>query len=177
MTLPVGTELRTEPKPLLAELLTTVLNLQADSGDNLVIADFYAKWCHACRSLFPKVGAYASTERRRICKIELLTSCARVQLCQICRDNPDIKVLKIDWDENKDIAKTLGVKVGLFECLASQTSCVCLHPRNNHYMRSFAAGVALLPVLQGCRGQGGRILVLSRKSSTAQVGSHLKNLV
>lgn len=58
----------------------------ADSGDNLVLVDFYAKWCHACRSLFPK-------------------------LCQICRDNPDIKLLKIDWDENKDIAKTLGVRV------------------------------------------------------------------
>lgn len=58
----------------------------ADTGDNLVIVDFFAKWCHACRALFPK-------------------------LCQICRDNPDLKVLKVDWDENKDIAKPLGVRV------------------------------------------------------------------
>lgn len=35
----------------------------------------------------------------------------RLQLCQICRDNPDLKVLKVDWDENKDIAKPLGVRV------------------------------------------------------------------
>jgi thiol-disulfide isomerase/thioredoxin len=28
---------------------------QADSGDNLVVVDFFAKWCHACRALFPKV--------------------------------------------------------------------------------------------------------------------------
>jgi len=58
----------------------------ADSGDNLVIVDFFAKWCHACRSLFPK-------------------------LCQICKENPDIKLLKVDWDDNKDISKTLGVRV------------------------------------------------------------------
>eukprot|EP00891_Asterochloris_glomerata_P001343 jgi/Astpho2/1343/gw1.00024.39.1_t len=58
----------------------------ADAGDKLVIVDFYAQWCHACRSLFPK-------------------------LCKLCDENPDIRVLKVDWDANKSIAKALNIKV------------------------------------------------------------------
>lgn len=34
-----------------------------------------------------------------------------LQLCQLCTDNPDITILKVDWDQNKQIAKPLGVKV------------------------------------------------------------------
>jgi len=63
-----------------------LVDAMADAGDNLVIVDFYAQWCAACRALFPK-------------------------LCQLCTDNPDITILKVDWDQNKQIAKPLGVKV------------------------------------------------------------------
>ncbi len=35
------------------------------------------------------------------------------QLCQICTENPDIVLLKVDFDENRDTVKPLGIKVGL----------------------------------------------------------------
>ncbi|KAL3136885.1 hypothetical protein ABBQ32_006497 [Trebouxia sp. C0010 RCD-2024] len=63
-----------------------LVDAMADAGDKLVIVDFYAQWCAACRALFPK-------------------------LCQICTENEDIVVLKVDWDQNKPIARPLGVKV------------------------------------------------------------------
>jgi len=60
----------------------------AGAGDKLVIVDFYAKWCGSCRALYPK-------------------------LCKIMGDeaNANVVFLKLDFDENKPIAKTLGVKM------------------------------------------------------------------
>ena len=34
-----------------------------------------------------------------------------MQLCQMCAENEDIVLLKVDWDQNKAIARPLGVKV------------------------------------------------------------------
>lgn len=34
-----------------------------------------------------------------------------MQLCQIAAENPDILVLKVDFDENRDIVKPLAIKV------------------------------------------------------------------
>ena len=42
-----------------------------------------------------------------------------VQLCQMAKDNPDIVVLKVDFDENRDIVKPLAIKVGHSAPLAS----------------------------------------------------------
>lgn len=58
----------------------------ADAGEKLVIVDFFATWCGACRALFPKV-------------------------VEIAKEHEDIVVLKVNFDENKPMCKSLGIKV------------------------------------------------------------------
>ena len=51
----------------------------------LVIVDFYARWCAACRALHPK-------------------------LCKIAEANSaDVVVIKIEFDDNKDLCRGMGV--------------------------------------------------------------------
>ena len=65
------------------ELLEALCNNQ----DKLVVVDVYAKWCGACRALYPK-------------------------LCKMGRQfDGKMVLLKVNFDENKDMCKTLGVKV------------------------------------------------------------------
>ena len=54
--------------------------------DRLVVIDFYANWCGACKALYPK-------------------------LCKLSEENPDMVLLKVNFDENKQLCKALGVKV------------------------------------------------------------------
>eukprot|EP00210_Caulerpa_lentillifera_P005725 g5473.t1 len=63
-----------------------MLHALSTSGNRLVVVAFYAKWCRSCRVLHPK-------------------------LSQICAENPNMVLLMVDWDENMDICKTMGVKV------------------------------------------------------------------
>ncbi|KAF6262622.1 thioredoxin-like protein [Scenedesmus sp. NREL 46B-D3] len=58
----------------------------ADAGDSLVIVDFYGPWCGACRALYPK-------------------------LLKLMEQFPDMVFLKVNFDDNKAMCKTLGVKV------------------------------------------------------------------
>ncbi|KAG1677433.1 hypothetical protein FOA52_001888 [Chlamydomonas sp. UWO 241] len=59
----------------------------ADAGDKLVIVEFYAPWCNACKALYPK-------------------------LCKIMDENvDDIRFLKVCFEDNKEMCKTLGVRV------------------------------------------------------------------
>ncbi|KXZ48675.1 hypothetical protein GPECTOR_26g578 [Gonium pectorale] len=58
----------------------------SDAGDRLVIVEFYAQWCNACRALFPKI-------------------------CRIMAENPDVLFLKVNFDQNRDACRTLSVKV------------------------------------------------------------------
>ncbi len=39
------------------------------------------------------------------------THLSSLQLCQMAADSPDIVVMKVDFDENRDIVKPLAIKV------------------------------------------------------------------
>ena len=60
--------------------------LQAIARDRLIVLDFYANWCGACKALYPK-------------------------LCKLSDENPEIVLLKVNFDQNKQLCKALGVKV------------------------------------------------------------------
>lgn len=62
------------------------LNALSEAGDRLVIVEFYGTWCASCRALFPK-------------------------LCRTAEDHPEIVFLKVNFDENKPMCKSLNVKV------------------------------------------------------------------
>ncbi|OMO91607.1 Thioredoxin [Corchorus olitorius] len=62
------------------------LTALSEAGDRLVIVEFYGTWCASCRALFPK-------------------------LCRTAQEHPEILFLKVNFDENKPMCKSLNVKV------------------------------------------------------------------
>ncbi|XP_061368913.1 thioredoxin-like 2, chloroplastic [Gastrolobium bilobum] len=62
------------------------LSALSQAGDRLVIVEFYGTWCASCRALFPK-------------------------LCRTAEEHPEILFLKVNFDENKPMCKSLNVKV------------------------------------------------------------------
>ncbi|KAF8400983.1 hypothetical protein HHK36_014286 [Tetracentron sinense] len=62
------------------------LSALSQAGDKLVIVEFYGTWCASCRALFPK-------------------------LCKTAEEHRDILFLKVNFDENKPMCKSLNVKV------------------------------------------------------------------
>lgn len=62
------------------------LKALSEAGDRLVIVEFYGTWCASCRALFPK-------------------------LCRTAQEHSDILFLKVNFDENKPMCKSLNVKV------------------------------------------------------------------
>lgn len=66
--------------------MSQFVEVMSANQDSLVILDFYARWCGACKSVHPK-------------------------LVKLCREHPDIVMLKVNFDDNRQLAKQLGVKV------------------------------------------------------------------
>ncbi|KAI4380753.1 hypothetical protein MLD38_006906 [Melastoma candidum] len=62
------------------------LGALSQAGERLVIVEFYGTWCASCRALFPK-------------------------LCKTAQEHPEILFLKVNFDENKPMCKSLNVKV------------------------------------------------------------------
>ncbi|KAI4376538.1 hypothetical protein MLD38_014288 [Melastoma candidum] len=62
------------------------LSALSQAGDKLVIVEFYGSWCASCKALFPK-------------------------LCRTAAEHPEILFLKVNFDENKPMCKSLNVKV------------------------------------------------------------------
>ncbi|KAG9151025.1 hypothetical protein Leryth_003131 [Lithospermum erythrorhizon] len=74
--------------PNMIEIRSTEQFLEAlsQAGDRLVIVEFYGTWCASCRALFPKI-------------------------CKIAEAHPEIIFLKVNFDENKSLCKSLNVRV------------------------------------------------------------------
>ncbi|KAH8482332.1 hypothetical protein Peur_068169 [Populus x canadensis] len=62
------------------------LRALSEAGDRLVIVEFYGTWCASCRALFPK-------------------------LCRTAEEHPEILFLKVNFNENKPMCRSLNVKV------------------------------------------------------------------
>lgn len=62
------------------------LDALSNAGEKLVVVEFFATWCGSCKALYPK-------------------------LCQLADEHPDIEFLKVNFDENKAMCKSLNVKV------------------------------------------------------------------
>ncbi|MBA0838914.1 hypothetical protein Goarm_004698 [Gossypium armourianum] len=92
------------------------LSALSEAGDRLVIVEFYGTWCASCKALFPKSKSF-SVHCMHLLKnasdnsfSNQANSCA-LELCRTAQENPEILFLKVNFDENKPMCKSLNVKV------------------------------------------------------------------
>ncbi|CAN6541137.1 unnamed protein product [Malus baccata var. baccata] len=82
------------------------LSALAQAGDRLVIVEFYGTWCASCRALFPKMSMCPRKQWH-----VLLDKPGLISLCRTAEDHPEILFLKVNFDENKPMCKSMNVKV------------------------------------------------------------------
>ena len=80
----------------------------------MVVLDVYARWCGACRALYPK-------------------------LSKIAKEYPDVIFVKVNFDANKELCRSLGVKVlPYFKFYRGNEGCVA----------QFSASIAKIKLLR-----------------------------
>ena len=89
-------------------LLGLQVALLEQNTDRLVLIEFFAPWCASCKALYPKLSKF-------------------------CEENPNIVIGKVNFEENREIAKKLGVKVRTCSSLV----CALVH----FYLRHQALGL------------------------------------
>ena len=111
----------------------------------------------------------------------MFISLLRAQLAQLCNENPDIIMLKVDFDENRDIVKPLAIKVrkhaspqgAVWSGLGKGVRRPCLACKQGFG----ACGsmpecgmfcVQVLPYFHFYRGSGGRVAAFSASVSKIQ---------
>jgi thiol-disulfide isomerase/thioredoxin len=77
---------RPQPNFVDADSLQQLVSILEHNADKLVLVEFFAPWCNSCKALYPKVS-------------------------QLCEQNPQIIVAKINFEQNRELAKKLGIKV------------------------------------------------------------------
>ncbi|CAI5472981.1 unnamed protein product [Closterium sp. Yama58-4] len=55
------------------------------AGNKLVVVDFFGTWCRSCRAMHPK-------------------------LCMLASKHPDVIFLQVEFDPNKQLCRSLGIK-------------------------------------------------------------------
>ena len=62
------------------------MEILSRNTDKLVLVEFFAPWCASCKALYPKMS-------------------------KLCAEHPNILVVKVNFEENRELARKLGVKV------------------------------------------------------------------
>ncbi|KAF7813924.1 thioredoxin-like 2, chloroplastic [Senna tora] len=84
------------------------LDALSQAGDRLVIVEFYGTWCASCRALYPK---RFSLLLKNVHQATGFDDKDKSMLCRTAEDHPEITFLKVNFDENKPMCKSMNVKV------------------------------------------------------------------
>lgn len=115
---------------------------QNEHSEKLVVVDAYARWCGACRALYPKLG-------------------------KLAKEYPDVVFVKVNFDDNKELCRSLGVKVlPYFKFYRGNEGCVA----------SFSASIAKIKLLRESLEEHSALRCDVNKSKPAKKYDDLEDL-